>query len=66
MTFGFSKSPIFAHFQAILIFETKKVIIWFHFKTFDLLFDEDQVAMWLKIKPKSLTCNRKIMPKREL
>ena len=31
MTFGFSKSPFFAHFQAILIFETKKVIIWFHF-----------------------------------
>ena len=34
MTFGFSKSPFFAHFQAILIFETKKVIIWFHFETF--------------------------------
>ena len=33
MTFGFSKSPFFTHFQAsILIFETKKVIIiWFHF-----------------------------------
>ena len=27
MTFGFSKSSFFAHFQAILIFETKKVII---------------------------------------
>ena len=38
MTFGFSKSPFFAHFQAILIFETKKVIIWFHFETFIELF----------------------------
>ena len=27
------QSPLFfAHFQAILIFETKKVIIWFHFE----------------------------------
>ena len=33
MTFGFSKSPFLASFQAILIFETKKVIIWFHFET---------------------------------
>jgi hypothetical protein len=32
MTFRFSKSPFFAHFQAILIFETKKVIIWFNLK----------------------------------
>ena len=34
MTSEFSKSPIFAHFEAILILETKKVIIWFHFETF--------------------------------
>ena len=33
MTFRFSKSPFFAHFQAILIFETKKMIIWLHFET---------------------------------
>jgi hypothetical protein len=32
MTFGFSKYPFSAHFQAILIFDTKKVIIWFHFE----------------------------------
>ena len=32
MTFGFSKSPFFAHFQAILIFESKKVIIRFILK----------------------------------
>ena len=38
MTFGFPKSPFFAHFKAILIFETKKVIIWFHFETFIELF----------------------------
>ena len=34
MTFGFSKYPFFALFQAILIFETKEVIILFHFETF--------------------------------
>ena len=38
MTFGFSKSPFFAHFQAILIFEIKKVNFWFHFGTFMELF----------------------------
>ena len=38
MTFGFLKSPFFAHFQAIFIFETKKVIIWVHFETFIELF----------------------------
>ena len=38
VTFGFSKSPFFAHFQAILIFETKKVVIWFHFEAFIELF----------------------------
>ena len=38
MTFGFLKSPFFAHFQANLIFETIKVIIWFHFATFIELF----------------------------
>ena len=38
MTFGFSKSPFFAQFQATSIFETKKVIIWFHFETFIKLF----------------------------
>ena len=38
MTFGFSKSPFLAHFQITLIFETKKVIIWFHFETFFELF----------------------------
>ena len=32
MTFGFSKSPYFAHFQAVLIFETKKLIVWFDLK----------------------------------
>ena len=34
MNSGFSKSPLFAHLQAILIFEPKKVIILFHFETF--------------------------------
>ena len=38
MTFGFAKSPFFAHFEAILIFETKKVIIGFHFEKFVELF----------------------------
>ena len=38
MTYGFSKSPFLASFQAILIFETKKVIIWFHFEMFIELF----------------------------
>ena len=38
MTFVFSKSPLFAHFQAIFIFEAKKVIIWFHSETFVELF----------------------------
>ena len=32
MTFGLLKSPFLASFQAILILETKKVIIWFHFE----------------------------------
>ena len=36
--FWIFKVPFFAHFQAILIFETKKVIIWFHFETFIELF----------------------------
>ena len=36
--FWIFKVPIFAHFQAILIFETRKVIIWFHFETFIKLF----------------------------
>ena len=35
MTFGFSKSPFLAHFQAIL---KLKVIIWFHFETYIELF----------------------------
>ena len=30
--FWIFKVPFFARFQAILIFETKKVIIWFHLK----------------------------------
>ena len=34
MTTGFSKSPLFAHLKAILIFETKKVIILYYFETF--------------------------------
>ena len=38
MPFGFSKSPFFAYFQAILIFETKNVIIWFHFEMLIELF----------------------------
>ena len=38
MTFGFPKFPFFAHFPAILIFETKKMIIGFHFETFIELF----------------------------
>ena len=44
MTFGFSKSPFFAHFQAILIFETKKVIIGFHFEMFIELFIKNIVS----------------------
>ena len=32
MTFGFSKSPFLASFQAILSFETREVIIWFLYK----------------------------------
>ena len=32
------KVPFFAYFQAILICKTKKVIFWFHFKTFVELF----------------------------
>jgi len=43
MTFGFTKSPFFAHFQTILIFETKKVIIWFHFETFELFITKSDI-----------------------
>ena len=38
MTFGFSKSPFFAHFQAIFTFEAKKVrvmVIWVVFQGMD-------------------------------
>ena len=44
MTFGFPKSPFFAHFQAILIFETKKAVIWFRYDTFIELFIETFVT----------------------
>ena len=36
--FWIFKVCFFAHFEGILIFETKKVIIWFHFETFIELF----------------------------
>ena len=36
--FWIFKVPFFTDFQVILIFETKKVIIWFHFETFIELF----------------------------
>ena len=61
MTFGFSKSPFFAHFQAILIFETKKVIIWFHFETFIELFITNFDIFCINISlPDTLTMRMKL------